>query len=221
MEQLEDIAKIKKIFWSVSRWRIIGAAFYKPTSFYLADLYLGAALMTLAGISIFVFNDNRMILLMLLPLALIIWRLTPALKTIYPQLSSIGPDAAKSYREDFQHLRLDLFLDRLKRDGITATRVSELKGILRLEAERMAAHPPSVNRSAFAIPLTLFLGILAAGAGIDKFWIHGYYSIVLSVLAVALFLVYQILELLHPAMYYAKELEMFLEIYSQSSQISS
>lgn len=212
MNILKDIANIKKSYKAVSRWKILATAFYKPTSYYLADVYLLLSLFILAVISGFLFDHLLILLLVGLLMACLVWRIRVALESIYSQLKS-DPKTEKSYRKDLMYLRMHLFKKKLENLKISPKRGKELLHIVRLESEKAQAHPHSVTRPAFTIPLTLFISILAARAGLDKFWTGGEAFITLLVLGVIMYFTYMFLDLLHPDSYYAKEFEIFLEIY--------
>ncbi|OEZ99929.1 hypothetical protein [Duganella sp. HH101] len=218
MQHLNDVAIIRKEFRKWSRWNILSSVFYRPSWSYLADLYFGLIVFAVLGIGSIYANDWTLFLAIVLPLGLMIMRFPPALHSIYP-LEQCEDDVQQAYRKDFQLFRFQMFAQGLRARNIDVPKVLKLSKLLKLESELRQAHPPVISRGLFSLPVTLFVGILAAGAGIEKYWAQGYTVIALAVIAVLIYFVGLFLSLIPPATYYEKELELFLAWYCEESML--
>lgn len=212
MRQLHDIWTIRDEFRRCSRWHVLGLALRKPGPRALADIYLGlniAILLVLAGL----FQDNYLIMASaLIPVAFSTKALTPALRNVYLQdEGEIGLEY--KYQRNFQYFRFGLFAQRLRSLGLTPARVQELSEAIQLQSELAQAHPPAITRPALTIQLTLFTGLIAALAGIDRLWLRGAIPAGLAMLSVTMYATYEMHKVIPPSQYQEKELALFLGWY--------
>ena len=216
MQYLNDVAIIRKEFRKWSRWSILSSVFHRSSWEYLADLYLALILFTVLGIGAIVSDSWSMFLGLILPLGVMVIRFPPALRSVYP-IEQCELDIQQEYRKDFQLFRFRMFAQGLRAKNIDAPRVLKLRRLLELESELRQAHPPAISRGPLSVQVTLFVGILAAGAGIEKYWVRGYTPIILAALAVSIYFAGVLLNLIPPAIYHEKELELFLAWYCEES----
>jgi hypothetical protein len=207
---------IRKEFRKWSRWSILSSVFHRPSLAYRADLYFALMLFTVIGIGAIICNDWSMFLGLVVPLGVMVIRLPPALLSVYP-IGQCEPDVQNAYRKDFQLFRFRMFAQGLRDKNIDAQRILKLRRLLELESELRQAHPPAISRGPLSVQVTLFVGILAAGAGIEKYWVRGYTPIILAALAVSIYFAGVLLNLIPPAIYYEKELELFLAWYCEEN----
>jgi len=215
MRQLHDAWTIRHEFTRCSRWQMLAAVLYRPSLYYLADIYFGliiAMLLMWAG----QLQQNVLIMVAALgPVHFTRKAITPAFRNAHPVADNeIGLE--NKYRRDFQYFRFKLFSQSLLAKGITRDRVKELSGMIQLESELGQAHPPAAGRSVFAIQLTLFIGLLAALGSVDRFWIQGYVPTMLAILPMTMYVTYYLLAVFPPRLYQEKELALFLQWYCLS-----
>lgn len=210
MRHLQDIWTVRNEFRRCSRWHILGLALRKPQLNLLADIYLGLNVSILLLLGGLLENSPWIMLSALVPLFFSANAVTPALRKVYPQ-EEVEIGLENKYRRNFQYFRFRLFAQNLLSSGLTPARIQELSLAIQLESELAQAHPPAVTRPAMTIQLTLFTGLTAALAGIERLWVQGAIPTMLAVLTLTMYVTYEVLKLRPPSQYHEKELDLFIK----------
>lgn len=215
MPTINDLQTMREHFSSVSRWKVLGWCLYRPSSYYLADLYLLLALAMLFAIAGF---EGGWPLLIVSAAALIGFRirLDVALKAIFPTHCTTHPEALRRYRTDFRLLRFVLFREKLLASGVSPDIAAACLPLAQKEYE-LTECLSIAFRPYITWLIMLLIGLIAGTSGIVDAWLKGVIPLLIYLLVITLAYAILFADIFRPHRFAKKEFELFLYWFSHDA----
>lgn len=183
--------------------------FTRPTSYYLADLYL---LLSFVILFAWVGLDSNVwwaVIPALGAFAVLLFRIDAALESIYPSYFALVPDALRHYRGDFRLIRFLKFREKLLDSGFSQEAVSACLPLTQKEHE-LTEFQSIASRPHVLWLLTLLGGLIAGTSSMDVAWKKGIAPVLILLVAISLGYAFLFADLFRPRRFAEKEFELFL-----------
>lgn len=212
MPSIKDIRNLREHFHDVRRMKIMKECFTRPSSKYLADLYL-LVFFTMMFAWLGFYPDMKWALIpAFVAYVCLLFRIDAALASIYPNYYTAFPMDIAKHRVDFRLLRYLKFSEKLKISGLSEETVSACLKLAQKEHELTEFQ--SVSSRPLILWLSTLLGALIAGAaGIESAWVSKIIPFLIFLVLVSLSYAFLFSELFRPRRFAEKEFELFLYWY--------